>query len=78
MAFEKRNTGLILLISFIGALIGTILSKLLVLIIPALGPIIKSLSVDLSINLNVLRAGMSFDIVSVIGVVVSLLIFRKI
>jgi len=78
MALEKNSVGIIVLIAFIGALIGTVVSKMIVVLIPATGGFLKATSVDLFLNLEIIRLGIKFNFISVIGVIGALLIFRKI
>jgi len=81
VAFDKNRTGTILLVSLIGALTGTVFGKLAGLIIPAIDRLLNAggaLSVNLQMNLHVINVGFNFNLASVIGVVVALLIFRKI
>ena len=81
MAWDRQRTGTILLVSLIGALTGTVFGKLLGLLIPALDRLLNAggpLSVNLQMNLHVVNIGFHFNLASVVGVVVALLLFRRI
>jgi len=77
MAIERNKFGMLALLSLIGALIGTVLGRLLENLIPAFSGVLK-VGTKLSIDLDVLRFGMDFNIASILGIVITFLIYRKI
>ena len=76
MAIERNRVGMLVMLSLIGALIGTVIGRLLEKIIPAFSGIL-TVGTKLSIDLDVLRFGMDFNIASILGIVITFLIYRK-
>lgn len=75
-ARTAHSAGMIFLVCLLGALIGTVLSKLLLLLLPALEGIFKP-GVNLDLNLEVIRFQIRFNVGSVLGIAAALLVYRR-
>jgi hypothetical protein len=73
---QKQGIGMIVLVCLLGALVGTVLGRLLVELLPGLAGILTP-AADLSLNLEVLSFGLRFNLAAVLGVAGALLVYRK-
>jgi len=76
MARENRF-GMVVLVCLLGALAGAVFAQLLVMLLPGLEEFF-SLGVDLSFNLHVIHGGIRFNVAAVLGIIVALIIWRRV
>ena len=73
---ERFSIGWLVFVSFLGALGGVVFGKVCVLLVPALKTVFHQ-GVDLSIDLEIIRFGMRFNVAAVFGVAVALFILWR-
>jgi len=75
MARENR-VGMVILVCILGALAGVVFAQLLVGIFPRLKEFF-TLGADIGFDLHILRAGIRFNVAAVCGIIIALLIWRR-
>jgi len=75
MARENR-VGMVILICILGALGGVVFAQLLIAIFPGLEDFF-ALGVDIGFDLHILHGGIRFNVAAVFGIIVALLIWRR-
>ena len=70
------RVSVIILTCFLGALVGIVLGRALVALLPGLAPVFNP-GIDLSFDIHVLHAGFRFNLAGVLGVIGALLVWRR-
>ncbi|HSV96289.1 MAG TPA: hypothetical protein VLM75_05060 [Spirochaetota bacterium] len=78
MIFAKGNLGFFLAFLLIGGVLGSALGTLVVRLFPALQVINTSLTGPISLNLEIISFGVRLNLSAIAGMIVGLLIFRKV
>jgi hypothetical protein len=78
MTFDKSNIGYLLTFMLVGAILGSALGALVTGFVPALGVIQKSLTGPIGFNLEIISFNIRINLSSIIGLLVGLVIFRKV
>jgi archaellum component FlaG (FlaF/FlaG flagellin family) len=78
MTFAKGNLGFFLAFLLIGGILGSALGTLVVRLVPALQAINTGLTGPISLNLEIISFGVRLNLSAIAGMVVGVLIFRKV
>lgn len=78
MIFERSNTGYFIAFMVLGAVLGSALGTFIVKFIPQLNVITTSLTGPIGFNLEILSFSMKLNFASIAGLVLGIIIFRKI
>ena len=78
MVFERSNTGYFIAFIILGAVLGSALGNLIVKFIPALKEITTSLTGPIGFNLEIITFSIRLNFASIAGLILGILIFRKI
>ncbi len=78
MTFEKHNFGYLLTFMLVGAILGSALGTLVAGFVPALSVIQKSLTGPIGFNLEIISFNIKINLSSIIGLVIGVIIFRKV
>jgi archaellum component FlaG (FlaF/FlaG flagellin family) len=78
MTFAKGNLGFFLAFLLIGGILGSALGTLVVRLVPALQVINTGLTGPISLNLEIISFGVRLNLSAIAGMVVGVLIFRKV
>jgi hypothetical protein len=78
MTFEKNNIGYLLIFMLVGAILGSALGALVTGFIPSVGVIQKSLTGPIGFNLEIISFNIRINLSSIVGLVLGVLIFRKV
>lgn len=78
MIFERSNTGYFIAFMILGAVLGSALGTFIVKFIPQLSVITTSLTGPIGFNLEILSFSMKLNFASIAGLVLGIIIFRKI
>ena len=78
MVFGRGNTGYFFAFMIIGAILGSALGTLLVNFFPVLSVITKNLTGPIGFNLEIVTFSFKLNLSSIFGLVMGILIFRKI
>ena len=78
MIFERSNTGYFIAFMILGAVLGSALGTFIVKFIPQMSVITTSLTGPIGFNLEILSFSMKLNFASIAGLVLGIIIFRKI
>jgi hypothetical protein len=78
MTFEKHNLGYLLTFMLVGAILGSALGTLIAGFVPALSVIQKSLTGPIGLNLEIISFSIKINLSSIVGLVIGLIIYRKV
>ena len=78
MTFEKGNFGFFIAFILIGAILGSALGTFLTGLFPVLSIIKQSLTEPIGFNLEIISLYFKLNISSIIGIILAIIIFRKI
>ncbi len=78
MTFAKGNLGFFLAFLLIGGILGSALGTLVVRLFPALQVINASLTGPISLNLEIVSFGVKLNLSAIAGMIVGVLIFRRV
>ena len=78
MTFDRTNTGYFIAFMLIGAILGSAIGTLLTGFFPSLSVITKNLTGPIGFNLQVISFSINLNLSAIVGLVLGILIFRKI
>jgi len=78
MTFDKNNLGYLIAFMLVGAILGSAVGTLAAGFIPALSVIQKSLTGPVGFNLEIISFHIRMNLSAIIGLVIGVLIFRKV
>ena len=78
MTFTKGNLGFFLAFLIIGGILGSAIGTLIVKIFPSLSVITKSLTGPIGFSLEIIRFSLRLNLMSIIGIITGVFIFRKV
>lgn len=78
MVFERSNLGYFFAFMIIGAILGSALGSLIVKFAPNLKIITESLTGPIGFNLEIISLSFKLNFASVIGLILGIVIFRKV
>jgi hypothetical protein len=78
MTFERSNITYLIAFMLIGAILGSALGTLLAGLVPELSIMQKSLTGPVGFSLEIISVTIKINLSSIIGLVIGLLIFRKV
>jgi len=78
MAFIKTNIGLLVAIILLGAILGSALGTLVAKMYPTLTIIKKNLTGPIGLNLEIISFNIKLNFSAIMGILIGLLIYRKI
>ena len=78
MTFDRNNLGYLLTFMLVGAILGSALGTLIAGYVPALSVIQKSLTGPIGFNLEIISFNIRINLSSIIGLVLGVVIFRRI
>ena len=78
MVFERSNTVYFFAFMIIGAILGSALGSLIVKFVPGLKIMTESLTGPIGFNLEIISLSLKLNLASLIGLVLGIIIFRKV
>ncbi len=78
MVFERSNTVYFFAFMIIGAILGSALGSLVVKFVPGLKIMTESLTGPIGFNLEIISLSLKLNLASLIGLVLGIIIFRKV
>ncbi len=78
MVFERSNTVYFFAFMFIGAILGSALGTLIVKFVPAMKMLTESLTGPIGFNLEIISLSLKINLASAIGLVLGIVVFRKV
>ena len=78
MTFSRGNLGFFITFLLIGGVLGAALGTLVAKLVPALAVVNTNLTGQLSLNLEIVSLGFRVNLASIFGMVIGVLIFRKV
>jgi hypothetical protein len=78
MTFERNNIIYLIAFMLVGAILGSALGTFAAGVVPALSVMQKSLTGPIGFNLEIISIHVTINLSSIIGLVLGILIFRKV
>lgn len=78
MTFEKQNIGYLLAFMLVGAILGSALGALVAGLFPVMAVIQKSLTGPIGFNLEIVSFSVRLNLSSIVGLLLGVLVFRKV
>jgi predicted membrane chloride channel (bestrophin family) len=78
MMFQKGNMAFFIAFILIGALLGSALGSLLVNMVPSLAFLTKNLTKPVGFTFDVITFGLNINLFSIIGIILGIVLFRKV
>jgi hypothetical protein len=78
MTFQRGNIGILFLFMIVGAVLGSALGTLIVNYVPSLAVLVKNLTGPIGFNFEIISFMLRLNLSAIIGLVIGIVIFRKI